>query len=51
MEKNGLLSGPDGVRRIANNTLVAVTLLTAVSPPAEKPVIISMIVTLINGRN
>jgi prophage maintenance system killer protein len=51
MEKNGLLRGPDGVRRIANNTLVAMTLLTAISPPAEKPVIISMIVNLINGRN
>jgi len=51
MEKNGLLRGPDNVRRIANNALVAMTLLTAVSQPAEKAVIIGMIVNLINGRN
>ena len=51
MEKNGLLRGADDARRIANNALVAMTLLVAVSQPAEKPVIINMIVNLINGRN
>jgi prophage maintenance system killer protein len=51
MEKNGLLRGADGARRIANNALVAMTLLIAVSQPGEKPVIINMIVNLINGRN
>ena len=38
-------------RRIADNALVAITLLIAVSEPAEKRVIISMVVNLINGRN
>ena len=51
MEKNGLLRGADDARRIANNALVAMTLLIAVSDPTEKRVIISMIVNLINGRN
>jgi hypothetical protein len=51
MEKNGLLRGPDGARRIANNALGAMTLLIAVNLPAEKPVILSLIVNLINGRN
>jgi hypothetical protein len=40
-----------GARRIANNALVAMTLLIAISEPGEKPVIINMIVNLINGRN
>jgi prophage maintenance system killer protein len=51
MEKNGMLHRDDGARRIANNALVAITLLIAVSEPAEKRVIISMVVNLINGRN
>ncbi len=51
MEKNAMLRRADGARRIADNALVAITLLIAVSEPAEKRVIISMVVNLINGRN
>lgn len=51
MEKNAMLRRGDGTRRIADNALVAITLLIAVSEPAEKAVIISMVVNLINGRN
>ena len=51
MEKNAMLRREDGARRIADNALVAITLLIAVSEPAEKRVIISMVVNLINGRN
>jgi len=51
MERNALLRREDGVRRIADNALVAMTLLIAASDPAEMRVIISMIVNLINGRN
>ena len=51
MERNALLRREDGARRIADNALVAMTLLIAVSEPAEIRVIISMIVNLINGRN
>jgi prophage maintenance system killer protein len=51
MEKNAMLRRDDGARRIADNALVAITLLIAVSEPAEKRVIISIVVNLINGRN
>jgi hypothetical protein len=51
MAKNAMLRRDDGARRIADNALVATTLLIAVSEPAEKRVIISMVVNLINGRN
>ncbi len=51
MEKNAMLRRADGTRRIADNALVAIALLIAVSEPAEKRVIISMVVNLINGRN
>lgn len=51
MEKNAMLRRADGARRIADNALVAITLLVAVSEPAEKAVIISLVVNLINGRN
>jgi hypothetical protein len=51
MEKNGLLRREDGTKRIASNALVAMTLLIAVSEPAEKDVLISMIVNLLNDRN
>ena len=51
MEKNAMLRREDGALRIANNALVALTLLTAISQPSEKPIIIAMIVNLINGRN
>ncbi len=46
-----MLRQEDGTRRIANNALVAMTLLIAVSQPSEKPIIVNMIVNLINGRN
>jgi len=51
MEKNAMLRRADGTRRIADNALVAITLLIAVSEPAEKGVIISMVVNMINRRN
>jgi hypothetical protein len=51
MEQNGLLRREDGTKRIASNALVAMTLLIAVSEPAEKDVLISMIVNLLNDRN
>ena len=38
-------------KRIADNALVAMTLLIAESRPAEKSVLVSVIVNLINKRN
>jgi len=51
MEKNSLLLREDGTKRIADNALVAITLLIAESSPREKDVICKMVVNLINDRN
>jgi prophage maintenance system killer protein len=47
MEKNGLLYRPDGSRHIAENTLVAVTLMIAESDPSQKDILVKMVVNLI----
>ncbi|WP_431065871.1 virulence RhuM family protein [Methylotuvimicrobium sp.] len=44
-------SNEDGEKRIADNTLVAFTLLIAESKPEEKDTIIKVIINLINGNN
>jgi len=41
----------DGNKRIADNTLVALTLMIAVSKPEEKDTMIKVIVNLINRNN
>lgn len=51
MEKNGLLYRTDGTKRIADNALVAITLLIAESSPKEKTAIVQIILNLINKRN
>lgn len=51
MEKNRLLYHADGSKRIANNALVAITLLIAESKPVEKEMMIKVVVSLINGKN
>lgn len=51
MEKNALLYGADGTKRLANNTLVALTLLIAESRPEEKGTIVTLVVNLINRLN
>ncbi|MBN2283984.1 MAG: virulence protein RhuM/Fic/DOC family protein [Deltaproteobacteria bacterium] len=51
LERNGLLYRPDGVKRIADNALVALTLMIAMSDPKEKDVITTIIVNLINKDN
>ncbi|OGW80333.1 MAG: cytochrome C biogenesis protein CycH [Omnitrophica bacterium RIFCSPLOWO2_12_FULL_44_17] len=51
LEKNGLLYKTDGSKRVADNALVALTLLIAESDPAERNVILSLVVNLINKRN
>jgi len=49
--KNGILYRPDGSKRLADNALVALTLLIAESRPVEKEIIIKVIVNLINRKN
>ena len=51
MEQNGLLHRPDGSKRIADATLVALTLMIAESRPEEKDMMVSVTVNLINRRN
>ena len=51
MEKNGILYGEDGSKRIADNTLVALTLMIAESRSDEKDVMVKVVVNLINQNN
>jgi len=51
LEKNGLLYTETGEKRIADNALVALTLMIAVSKPDEKETMIKVIVNLINRNN
>lgn len=51
MNNNGILYDNNGDKRIANNTLVALTLMIAESRPEEKDMMIRVIVNLINKNN
>lgn len=51
MEKNNLLYDNNGYKRIADNALVALTLLIAESDSAEKEMMVKVIVNLINQSN
>jgi prophage maintenance system killer protein len=51
MEKNTILYRGDGSKRIADNALVAITLMIAESKPEEKDVMIKVVVNLINLKN
>jgi prophage maintenance system killer protein len=48
---NGALYRTDGSKRLADNALVALTLLIAESKPEEKETIVKVIINLINRRN
>ncbi|MCK4563139.1 MAG: virulence protein RhuM/Fic/DOC family protein [Verrucomicrobia bacterium] len=49
-DKNKLLYDKEGNKRIANNALVAMTLMIAESRPQEKQVITAMLTNLIGGK-
>lgn len=51
LEKNGILYDDSGDKRIADNTLVALTLMIAVSKMEEKDTMVKVIVNLINRNN
>jgi len=51
LEKNGILYRPDGSKKIADNALVALTLMIAESKPEEKEMMIKVVVNLINLKN
>lgn len=51
MENNGILYGQDGRKRIADNALVALTLMIAESRMDEMDTMLKLTVSLINSRN
>jgi prophage maintenance system killer protein len=50
MEKNGLLYGSGGIKRIADTALVAITLMIAESAPRQKGSIIRIVMNLISRK-
>ena len=48
---NGILYRSDGSKRLADNTLVALTLMIAESRTEEKDVMVKVVVNLINHKN
>ena len=51
LNNNGILYRADGSKRIADNTLVALTLMIAESRTEEKDVMVKVVVSLINQNN
>jgi len=51
MDKNNFLYDEYGNKRIADNALVALTLMIAESNPKDKDLIIKVIINLINKKN
>jgi prophage maintenance system killer protein len=51
LARNGILYREDGSKRLADNALVALTLLIAESRPEEKDTLVKVIVNLINRSN
>lgn len=51
LNNNGILYREDGSKRLADNTLVALTLMIAESKPDEKDVMVKVVVNLINQKN
>jgi prophage maintenance system killer protein len=51
LDRNGCLYRPNGTRRLADNALVALTLLIAESKPEDKDTMATLVVNLINDTN
>ena len=51
LNNNGILYREDGSKRLADNTLVALTLMSAESKTEEKDVMVKVVVNLINQKN
>jgi len=51
LEKNGILFDRNGNKRIADNALVALTLMIAVSKTEEKETMVKVVINLINNSN
>ncbi|RBQ04542.1 virulence protein RhuM/Fic/DOC family protein [Pedobacter miscanthi] len=51
LDKNKMLYREDGTKRVADNALVALTLLIAESDPKEKEMMVKVVINLINYKN
>ncbi len=51
LDRNARLYHRDGSKRLADNALVALTLMVAESDPREKDIIVKVIINLINEKN
>lgn len=51
LSKNGILYASDGTKRIADNALVALTLMIAESKTEEMNMMVKVVVNLINIKN
>ncbi len=51
LNNNGILYREDGSKRLADNTLVALTLMIAESKTEEKDIMVKVVVNLINQKN
>jgi hypothetical protein len=51
LANNNILYNKDKTKRIADNTLVALTLMIAESKSEEKDTMVKVVVNLINNRN
>jgi hypothetical protein len=51
LNNNKILYNSDGSKRIADSTLVALTLMIAESKTEQKDVMVKVVVNLINQRN
>lgn len=51
LERNSILYKSDGSKRLADNALVALTLMIAESNPSEKDMMVKVVVSLINQNN
>ena len=51
LEKNGILYKADGSRLIENNTLIALTLMIALSQVEEMDILVKVVINLINRNN
>ncbi len=51
LERNSLLYRSDGTKRIADNAIVALTLMIAESDPKERDIIVTLVINLINRNN
>jgi len=50
LRRNGLLFRPDGAARFADNAVVALALLIAESAPAQKELLIRLVLTLLGDQ-